>query len=73
MKKLLVIILISVGMSLPQLALAESKYNPWTNQWENRSSDDVIKYNPWQNSWDFEDKDSTLEYNPWTNKWGYTQ
>ena len=73
MKNLIIVTLVFSGIFFPRLLLAESKYNPWTNQWETRSSDDVIKYNPYNNSWNYEDKGSNLEYNSWTNSWDYSE
>jgi hypothetical protein len=56
---------------LPNLCLAEIKYNPWTGQWERAPRNSDLKYNPWDGDWTYERKDSDLEYNPWTGEWEY--
>ena len=64
-------IIISLFILLPNISLAEIKYNPWTGQWESAPRDSSLKYNPWENEWTYERDDSQLEYNPWTNEWKY--
>ncbi len=63
--------IISLFVLLPNISLAEIKYNPWTGQWESAPRDSSLKYNPWENEWTYERDDSQLEYNPWTNEWKY--
>ncbi len=63
--------IISLFILLPNISLAEIKYNPWTGQWESAPRDSSLKYNPWENEWTYERDDSQLEYNPWTNEWKY--
>ena len=65
------LMIISLFILLPNISLAEIKYNPWTGQWENAPRDSSLKYNPWENEWTYERDDSQLEYNPWTNEWKY--
>ncbi len=69
MKKKLLII--SFFLLLPNISLAEIKYNPYSGQWESAPRDSSLKYNPWESEWSYERKDSQLEYNPWTGKWKY--
>ena len=73
MKKLFVVTFIVGCLAQAGFVLADTKYNPYTGQWENRSSDDVLKYNPYQNTWNYEDPESSLKYNPWSNIWDYTE
>ena len=63
--------IIALFILLPNISLAEIKYNPWTGQWESAPRDSSLKYNPWENEWTYERDDSQLEYNPWTNEWKY--
>ena len=56
---------------LPNICLADIKYNPWTGQWETAPRDSTLKYNPWEREWTYERNDSQLEYNPWTGEWKY--
>ena len=65
------LMIISLFILLPNISLAEIKYNPWTGQWESAPRDSSLKYNPWENEWTYERDDSKLEYNPWTNEWKY--
>ncbi len=65
------LMIISLFILLPNISLAEIKYNPWTGQWESAPRDSSLKYNPWENEWTYERDDSQLEYNPWTNEWKY--
>ena len=73
MKKLFAITLVIGAFAQPSIGSADSKFNPWTGEWENRSSEDILKYNPYQNTWNYEDPDSSLGYNPWSNTWDYTE
>ena len=73
MKKLFLLTLIIGSLAQVNLVQADSKYNPYTGKWENRSSDDVLKWNPYKNTWNYEDPDSSLDYNPWSNEWDYTR
>ena len=63
--------IIALFILLPNICLAEIKYNPWTGQWESAPRDSDLKYNPWDGDWTYERKDSNIEYNPWTGKWEY--
>ena len=65
------LMIISLFILLPNISLAEIKYNPWTGQWESAPRDSSLKYDPWENEWTYERDDSQLEYNPWTNEWKY--
>ena len=63
--------IIALFILLPNICLAEIKYNPWTGQWESAPRDSILKYNPWDGDWSYERRDSNLEYNLWTGKWDY--
>ena len=63
--------IIVLFLLLPNVTLAEIKYNPWTGEWERSPSDGDLKYNPWDGDWTYERPDSQLEYNPWTGEWEY--
>ena len=63
--------IIALFILLPNICLAEIKYNPWTGQWERAPRDSTLKYNPRDGEWSYERRDSNLEYNPWTGKWKY--
>ena len=52
-------------------ALADIKYNPYSNNWERSPSNGILKYNPFDNGWSYERPNSNLEYNPHNNTWGY--
>ena len=65
------LMIISLFILLPNISLAEIKYNPMTGQWESAPRDSSLKYNPWDREWSYERRDSSLEYNPWTGKWKY--
>ena len=65
------LMIISLFILLPNISLAEIKYNPWTGQWESAPRDSSLKYNPWENEWTYERDNSQLEYNPWTGEWKY--
>ena len=64
-------VIIALFILLPNISLAEIKYNPWTGQWESAPRDSSLKYNPWESEWTYEKDDSQLEYNPWTGEWKY--
>ena len=64
-------IIIALFILLPNISLADIKYNPWTGQWESAPRDSSLKYNPWENEWTYERDNSQLEYNPWTGEWKY--
>ncbi len=63
--------IIALFILLPNLCLAEIKYNPYTGQWESAPRDSDLKYNPYDGGWTYERQGSNLEYNPWTGKWEY--
>ena len=65
------LMIISLFILLPNISLAEIKYNPWTGQWESAPRDSSLKYNPWESEWSYERDSSELEYNPWTGEWKY--
>ena len=67
-RKLLIILFF---LLLPNISLAEIKYNPYSGEWESAPRDSSLKYNPWESEWSYERNDSQLEYNPWTGKWKY--
>lgn len=64
-------VIIALFILLPNISLADIKYNPWTGQWESAPRDSSLKYNPWESEWTYEKDDSQLEYNPWTGEWKY--
>ena len=64
-------VIIALFILLPNISLADIKYNPWTGQWESAPRDSSLKYNPWENEWTYERDNSQLEYNPWTGEWKY--
>jgi hypothetical protein len=64
-------IIIALFVLLPNIAMADIKYNPFTGQWECAPSDSSLKYNPFDGDWSHERSDSNLEYNPFTGKWDY--
>ena len=41
-------IIIALFVFLPNIALADIKYNPFTGQWESAPRDSSLKYNPWE-------------------------
>ncbi len=63
--------IIALFLLLPNVTLAEIKYNPWTGQWASSPSDGQLKYNPFDGDWTYERPRSNLEYNPWTGNWEY--
>ncbi|HJO77260.1 MAG TPA: hypothetical protein QF874_01295 [Pelagibacteraceae bacterium] len=63
--------IIVLFLLLPNVTLAEIKYNPFTGQWERAPRNPELKYNPYDGDWSYERKDSELEYNPWTGKWDF--
>ena len=64
-------IIIALFILLPNICLAEIKYNPWTGQWERAPRNSELKYDPFNRDWSYERKDSKMEYNPWTGKWDF--
>ena len=64
-------IIISLFVFLPNITMADIKYNPFTGQWESAPRDSELKYNPFDGDWSHERSDSQLEYNPFTGKWDY--
>ena len=64
-------VIITLFILLPNIGLADIKYNPWTGQWESAPRDSSLKYNPLENEWTYERDNSQLEYNPWTGEWKY--
>ena len=65
------LMIISLFILLPNISLAEIKYNPWTGQWESAPRDSSLKYNPMEHEWTYERENSQLEYNPFTGEWKY--
>ena len=65
------LMIISLFILLPNISLAEIKYNPWTGQWESAPRDSSLKYNPMEHEWTYERESSQLEYNPFTGEWKY--
>ena len=63
--------IIALFILLPNICLAEIKYNPWTGQWERAPRNSELKYDPFNKDWSYERKDSKMEYNPWTGKWDF--
>ena len=63
--------IIALFILLPNICLAEIKYNPWTGQWERAPRNSELKYDPFNRDWSYERKDSKMEYNPWTGKWDF--
>ena len=64
-------IIIVLFVLLPNICLAEIKYNPFTGQWERTPRNSELKYDPFNKDWSYERKDSKMEYNPWTGKWDF--
>ena len=64
-------VIIALFILLPNISLAEIKYNPWTGQWESAPRDSSLKYNPMEHEWTYERENSQLEYNPFTGEWKY--
>ena len=54
-------IIIALFVLLPNICLAEIKYNPWTGQWERAPRDSDLKYNPFDGDWTYERQGSNLE------------
>ena len=65
------LMIISLFILMPNISLAEIKYNPMTGQWESAPSDSSLKYNPMEHEWTYERENSQLEYNPFTGEWKY--
>lgn len=59
-------IIITLFVFLPNITLADIKYNPFTGQWENALRDSELEYNPFDVNWSHERSDSQLEYNSFT-------
>lgn len=51
------------------LALAESKYNPYTNLWEDVSPDAVPQLNPVTGHWELASPNSVPKLNPYTHEY----
>ena len=64
-------IIMALFVLLPNISMADIKYNPFSNQWESAPSDSSLKYNPFDGNWSHEKTESNLEYNPFTGKWDY--
>ena len=64
-------IIIALFVLLPNITMADIKYNPFNGQWESAPRDSSLKYNPFDGDWSHERSDSNLEYNPFTGKWDY--
>ena len=64
-------IVIALFILLPNISLADFKYNPFTGEWESVPEESSLKYNFMENEWTYERDDSQLEYNPWTGEWKY--
>ena len=56
--------IIVLFLLLPNVTLAEIKYNAMIGQWESSPSDGQLKYNPFDGDWTYERSGSDLEYNP---------
>ena len=65
------VIIITLFAILPNIAMADIKYNPYSGKWESATSDSSLKYNTYNGNWSHERKDSNLEYNPYTNRWDF--
>ena len=47
-------IIITLFVLLPNITMADIKYNPFSNQWESAPSDSSLKYNPFDGNWSHE-------------------
>jgi hypothetical protein len=65
------VLIITLFVLLPNIVLADIKYNPYNGQWESAPSDSSLKHNPYNGNWSHERTDSNLEYNPYTSQWDY--
>ena len=63
--------IIVLFLLLPNVTLAEIKYNSMTGQWESSPYNGQLKYNPFGGDWTYERPDSNLEYNPFSGDWNY--
>jgi len=56
-------------LSLCTPAIADRKFNPFTNQFEEVAPNSTLKYIPYTNKWGYSDQNATLKYNPQQNTW----
>ena len=56
-------IIIALFVLLPNITMADIKYNPFTGQWESAPRDSSLKYNPFDGDWSHERSDSNLKNN----------
>ena len=48
---------------------AETKYNPYTGEWETASPNSQLKYNPFSGEWKYASPDAGSKYNPNSGEW----
>ncbi len=48
------LMIISLFIPMPNICLADFKYNLWTGQWASAPRDYSLKYNPWTGDWKYE-------------------
>lgn len=74
MKGILILAIVTAGFLVPVTgAIAEQKYNPYTNRWETTTNDTILKYNPYENDWSYQKPNAQPEYNPYENKWEFNE
>ena len=62
---IIIILLFGITFSI----YAESKYNPYTDEWETVSPNSQLKYNPFSGEWKYANPDAESKYNPYSGDW----
>jgi hypothetical protein len=63
------VIAFSLSLAHASDALADTKFNPYTGNWELADPDDELTYNAYEGNWSYAPDSASPKYNPFENKW----
>ena len=58
---------------LMNMAEADWRYNPMTDDWEGATDEAELKYNPHNEDWQYVEPDEQLKYNPHNEEFEWTR
>ncbi len=71
LKAMLFVALIIGSIIFVGLSYGDTKYNPFSGEFEISSPDSELRYNSFQNSWSYQPAGSQLEYNAPQGTWDF--
>ena len=67
--KRLALVTVFFTLTFSALAIADQKYNPYTNKWETTDSDSTLQYNALEDEWGYADENANPRYNALQDQW----